>query len=55
MQIICLIFVIIMNIEYFISKNKDVNYFKKVTKPSAEELEQHKIYLKQNLKKNFFS
>ena len=43
------------NEEYFISKNKDVNYFKKVTKPSAEELEQHKIYLKQNLKKNFFS
>ena len=33
---------------------KSVQYCKKVIKPSAEELRQHKDYLKQNLKKNFF-
>ena len=33
---------------------KSVQYSKKVIKPSAEELRQHKDYLKQNLKKNFF-
>ena len=34
---------------------KSVQYSKKVIKPSAEELRQHKDYLKQNLKKNFFN
>ena len=34
--------------------NKSVQYCKKVIKPSAEELEQHKDYLKKNIKKNFF-
>ena len=31
------------------------SYFKKVIKPSVEELKKHKEYLKQNLKKNFFN
>ena len=34
--------------------NSSVAYFKKVIKPTSEELEKHKIYLKNNLKKNFF-
>ena len=33
----------------------DNEYFKKVIIPSSEELEKHRIYLKNNLKKNFFS
>ena len=32
--------------------NLNVSYFKKVIKPSSEELKNHKEYLKQNLKKN---
>ena len=32
-----------------------VAYFKKVIKPSLEELKKHKDYLKNNLKKNYFS
>ena len=43
------------NEENFKLNKKDVNYFRKVIKPSAEELKQHEIYLKQNLKKNFFN
>ena len=43
------------NEENFKLNNKDANYFKKVIKPSAEELKEHEIYLKQNLKKNFFN
>ena len=39
-----------------IINSKDVNiYYKKVIKPSEEELEHHKKYLKNNLKKNFFN
>tara|TARA_B100000674_G_C37717308_1_gene858025 strand:- start:169 stop:834 length:666 start_codon:yes stop_codon:yes gene_type:complete len=34
---------------------KNIQYFKKIVKPSAEELKKHKDYLRQNLKKNFFS
>ena len=33
---------------------KSVQYSKTVIKPSAEELRQHKDYLKKNIKKNFF-
>jgi len=33
----------------------DNSYFKKVIKPSVEELKKHKEYLKQNLKKNYFN
>ena len=47
----------------FQSNNRDVIqtdsskvvYFKGVTKPSAEELKNHKAYLKQHLKKNYFN
>ena len=34
--------------------NLNVNYFKKVIKPSNEELKKHSEYLKKNLKKNYF-
>jgi len=36
------------------NKNKKVNYFKEIVKPTAEELKLHSNYLKSNLKKNFF-
>ncbi len=35
--------------------NSDVIYFKKVIKPSVVELKNHKEYLKQHLKKNYFN
>ena len=34
---------------------KKVLYFKKVVMPSNQEIENHKLYLKKSLKKNFFS
>ena len=34
--------------------NSNFDYFKKVVKPSEEELSDHKNYLNKNLKKNFF-
>ena len=34
--------------------DSNISYFKKVITPSKEELENHKNYLKSNLKKNFF-
>ena len=39
-----------------ITKNlsKEISYFKKVVVPSKQELDDHTIYLKNNLKKNFF-
>ena len=33
---------------------KDFVYFKKVIRPTKNELDKHKEYLKKNLKKNFF-
>ena len=36
------------------NNNANVGYFKKVVVPTADELEKHKKYLKNNLKKNFF-
>ena len=35
--------------------NSNVPYFKKIIKPSKEEILNHKEYLKQSLKKNFFN
>ena len=35
--------------------NEKVLYFKKVIHPTEKEIEMHKKYLKQNLKKNFFN
>jgi DNA polymerase-3 subunit epsilon len=45
------------NIDQHNLENKDlnINYFKKVVKPNDKELIEHKIYLKENLKKNFFN
>ena len=37
------------------TNNLNVDYYKKVIKPTADELKNHKEYLKQNLKKNFFN
>ena len=37
------------------SSNEKVLYFKKVINPTETEIELHKKYLKQNLKKNFFN
>ena len=37
-----------------LKNNVNINYFKKIIKPTAEELKKHKEYLKNNLKKNFF-
>ena len=34
--------------------NGSIDYFKKVIKPTTEELKKHKEYLKNNLKKNFY-
>ena len=34
--------------------NINVSYFKKVIKPTSDEVEKHKVYLKNSLKKNFF-
>jgi DNA polymerase-3 subunit epsilon len=36
------------------NKNTSTNYFKKVVTPTTDELNNHKEYLKNNLKKNFF-
>ena len=35
--------------------NSNINYFKKIVKPSNEEIKNHQKYLKQSLKKNYFS
>ena len=35
--------------------NENILYFKKVVKPSSEELKKHKEFLKKDLKKNFFN
>ena len=35
--------------------NLNVKYYKKIITPSSEELKKHKVYLKNNLKKNFFN
>ncbi len=35
-------------------KNKNVVYFKKIVKPSQEELNKHQQFLKKNMKKNYF-
>ncbi len=37
-----------------ISSGLNIEYFKKIIKPNEKELENHKEYLKKNLKKNFY-
>ena len=43
------------NENYEYSSTSKVEYFKKIIAPTTEELEKHKKYLKENLKKNFFN
>ena len=43
------------NYEIDIKNNKNTTYFKKVIEPTTEELEKHKLYLKEKLKKNYFN
>ena len=38
-----------------ININQSSQYYKQIIKPTTEELELHKDYLKNNLKKNFFN
>jgi len=43
------------NVEVEINSKKTNQYYKQVVKPSKDELELHKNYLKTNLKRNFFN
>jgi len=43
------------NLEAEENNNLKTEYFKKVVLPSADEVEKHKKYLKENLKKNYFN
>ena len=36
------------------NQSKIINYYKKVIKPSEEELKSHNLFLKTELKKNYF-
>ena len=36
-------------------ENLNVEYFKKVIKPTSDEIQKHKEYLKLHLKKNYFN
>ena len=36
-------------------RRKEISYFKKVVLPSKEEIQNHRVYLKKDLKKNYFS
>ena len=37
------------------ASDKKINYFKKIVKPTEEELTNHSNYLKTQIKKNFFN
>ena len=37
------------------SKNTNLDYFKKIVRPTSEELKKHEEYLKKNLKNNYFN
>jgi DNA polymerase III subunit epsilon len=43
------------NVETIINSNNRNQYYKKIIKPTEDELKLHKDYLKNNLKKNFFN
>ena len=43
------------NLQTIINSNNTNQYYKKIIKPTEEELKLHKDYLKNNLKKNFFN
>jgi len=38
-----------------ISDNFKVKYFNKIIKPTQEELKQHEVFLKKEIKKNYFN
>tara|TARA_Y200000002_G_scaffold376377_1_gene380124 strand:- start:924 stop:1595 length:672 start_codon:yes stop_codon:yes gene_type:complete len=42
-------------VEMYNDKNLDVSYCKRIVKPTEEQIKLHKIFLKKNLKKNFFN
>jgi len=42
------------NIKTLITSNNKNQYYKKIIKPSEEEIKLHKEYLKTSLKKNYF-
>ena len=44
-----------LQIENLKSNNLNNDYFKKIIKPTPEEIEKHKEYINKNLKKNFFN
>ena len=37
-----------------VQSDEKISYFKGIVNPSADEIEKHNLYLKNNLKKNFF-
>jgi len=37
-----------------LKKEKNVLYCKKIIRPSEEEIKSHKVFIKNNLKKNYF-
>ena len=43
------------DIETFLFVKDNILYFKKIVKPTPEELKKHKEFLKKDLKKNFFN
>tara|TARA_Y100000591_G_C21846586_1_gene709081 strand:+ start:2429 stop:3106 length:678 start_codon:yes stop_codon:yes gene_type:complete len=43
------------NIETAKENNRNISYFKKIVKPTSDELQKHNLYLKEKLKKNNFN
>ena len=43
-----------VDINSFETQNKNIAYSKKIVYPTSEELEQHREFLKRDLKKNFY-
>ena len=43
-----------VDINSFETQNKNINYSKKIVHPTSKELEQHREFLKRDLKKNFY-
>ncbi len=43
------------DVKYKTSEIQNIDYFKKIVKPTADELKKHSSFLKKDLKKNFFN